>query len=408
MKLLGGATGSGNVLLLGVVSLLTDVSSEMILPLLPAFVTGVLGGGAMALGWMEGLAEATASLLKLLSGRWSDRLGRRRPFVLAGYALSSLARPAMAIAGAAWHVVAIRTLDRVGKGLRTSPRDALIAASVEPAFRARAFGLHRAMDHAGAVIGPLVAALYLVSFPGDLRTLFGLAAIPGTLAVIVLLFVRDPSPESEPGSLSGAARAVAPAASQPGSLPAESEPGSLPSLPDSRLRRLLLPIGLFTLGNSSDIFLLLAVGGERAPLEELPLLWMCLHLVKTLASIPGGWLADRYGRREIIAGGWVFYALIYAGFAFATDGTAKRVLFVLYGIYHGLTEGPEKALISEVVPKGAWGAGFGWYHLTLGALALAASVIFGTLWELAGMRIAFLTSAALALAAAADLARTRA
>lgn len=390
MKLLGGVAGSRNVLILGAVSLLTDVSSEMILPLLPAFVTGVLGGGAMALGWMEGLAEATASLLKLLSGRWSDRLGRRRPFVLAGYTLSSLARPLMALAGAPWHVVAIRAADRVGKGLRTSPRDALIAASVPLEFRARAFGLHRAMDHLGAVIGPLLAALYIHLHPGELRTLFGLAAIPGILAVIVLLALREPEAPPAPAPVTSV-------------IPPSPPPVAGP---DPRLRRLLLPVGLFALGNSSDIFLLLALGGERTPLTELPLLWMALHLVKTLASVPGGWLADRFGRREIIISGWLVYAAIYAGFAFASDPWLKRGLFILYGIYHGLTEGPEKALISEIVPKGSWGSGFGWYHLTLGALALAASVIFGTLWEIFGMRTAFLTGAILALVAAADLART--
>ena len=181
-----------NVLLLGLVSLLTDAASELIIPLLPLFLTGTLGASALLLGWIEGLADLVASVLKLLSGRWADRLGRNRPFVLGGYGLSSLARPFVALATAPWHVLLVRVLDRTGKGLRSSPRDALIASSVQPDQRGAAFGLHRAMDHAGAVIGPLLAAAYLTWWSEDLRTLFWLSAIPGAAAVLLVLFgVRE-------------------------------------------------------------------------------------------------------------------------------------------------------------------------------------------------------------------------
>ncbi len=381
-----------NVILLGVVSLLTDTASEMIVPLLPLFLTSTLGAGALALGWIEGLADATASLLKLLSGRWADRLGRNRPLVLAGYTISSCVRPFVAAATAAWHVLALRMADRTGKGLRTSPRDALIAVSVAARKRGLAFGFHRAMDHAGAVLGPLVAAGFLACVSQDLRLLFWLTAIPSAAAVLVVwLGVRETAPEQ-------------------GSEERTENPGLAEVSPDQGdhgLLRFLVPLGLFTLGNASDVFLLLKAGGTRAPLATLPLLWMGLHIVKAAASVPGGSLADRIGRRRVIAAGWVSYAAVYAGFAFAESPLAIAGLFLAYGVYHGLTEAAEKALVSELSPPRRRGAAFGWYHFTLGILTLAASVLCGLIWELAGSRAAFLTSAVLAVVAVAALAILR-
>jgi len=371
-----------NVVLLGVVSLLTDTATEMIVPLLPLFLS-TLGAGALALGWIEGLADAVASVLKLLSGRWSDRTGRRRPFVIGGYGLASVARPFVAVATAASHVLAVRVADRVGKGLRTSARDALIAGSVDADQRGAAFGLHRAMDHTGAVLGPLIAFGFLLAWPSDLRTLFWLTAIPGAAAVAVVVFgVREAAVDTAPAQASG------------------NSDGPR----DDRLLRLLLPLGLFTLGNASDLFLLLKAGATRTPLVTLPLLWMGLHVVKMLASIPGGRLSDRWGRARTISLGWIFYAAIYAGFAFAESQAAIWALFVAYGIYHGLTEGAERALVAELVPSTRWGSGFGWYHLTLGGLTLVASVLFGGLWEAFGSQAAFLTSAVLAVVAVICLA----
>jgi len=377
-----------NVVVLGVVSLLTDASSEMIIPLLPAFLTGVLGAGALALGLIEGVADATASVLKLLAGQWSDRYGRRRPFVIGGYVLSSAVRPLVALATAAWHVLAVRTMDRVGKGLRTSPRDALIAGSVPPSAYGAAFGFHRAMDHAGAVVGPLIAAAFVAWVSTDLRTLFWLAAIPAALAVVAVIGAREQ-------------------ASQP--APPEADTTRAQPTPPTEAKnvgsaRWLVPIGVFTLGNASDVFLLLKAGGVRAPLATLPLLWMGLHVVKSLTSIPGGRLADRCGRRRVLGLGWLVYAAIYAGFALAQSPHVVAVLFVVYGLYHGLTEGAERALIAELVPAARWGRGFGWFHLTQGVLALAASVLFGALWKYVGSDVAFLTGAALALGAAILLA----
>ncbi len=372
-----------NVVLLGFVSLLTDVASEMIIPLLPFFLTSVLGAGALALGWIEGAADGTASILKLVAGRLSDRSGRRTPLVRGGYAIASVARPLVAFATHPWHVLAVRVTDRIGKGLRSSPRDALIADSVVPEQRAAAFSLQRAMDHTGAVLGPLFAAAFLSWWSTDLRTLFLISAIPGAAAVLVLVVgVREAATPVPPRQV-------------PRGEGAAGERGTL--------LRLLVPLGLFTLGNASDVFLLLKAGAERASLTTLPLLWMALHIVKVAASLFGGRVADRWGRTNTIVSGWVFYALVYVGFAAATSQESIWLLFGAYGVYYGLTEGPERALVAELVPRGRFGSGFGWYYLTLGLLTVLASILFGGLWELYGSRVAFLVSAALALVAAVCL-----
>ena len=294
---------SRNVLALGLVSLLTDTATDMVIPLLPIFLTVTLGAGATALGWIEGLAELTASVLKLVSGRIADRTGRNRPLVIGGYSLSSVVRPFIAAATVTGHVLAVRILDRVGKGLRSSPRDALIAASVAPAERGRAFGLHRAMDHAGAVLGPLLAAGFLASQGPDLRTLFWLSAIPGALAVMVLVLAtrEQVSPPSEPAEAS--------------------------ARPSSDLVRVLVPVGIFSLGNATDVFLLLKANATDAPIETLPLLWMGLHIVKSISAVLGGRLADAWGRRRTIGLGWLFYAGIYTAFAFVESPLAVAVLF---------------------------------------------------------------------------------
>ncbi len=381
-----------NVIVLGVVSLLNDSASEMVIPLLPAFLASI-GAGALALGAVEGSAEFISSVLKLAAGRWSDWTRRYRPFVLVGYALAALVRPFLAFAESVWQVMAIRGLDRTGKGLRTSPRDALIANAVPREQRGKAFGLHRAMDHAGAVVGPVLATLVLALWTHDLRILFALAAIPGVLAVVVAFAgVREiapppPTPEET--------------APEETALAAAEEPS--PGRSRTEMVRLLVPLGLFTLGNASDTFLLLKAGQERASLETLPLLWMAFHIVKSITSVVGGGLSDRIGRRSMIVFGWVFYAGVYVAFAFATSTLAVWILFVVYGTYYGLTEAPEKALVSELVPKASWGTGFGAYHLVVGVLSLAASLLFGGLWELFGAPVAFLTAAALALVAAVAL-----
>ena len=373
-----------NVLALSAVSLLTDVASEMTYPLLPVFLATVLGASATSVGVIEGAAESTAALLKLASGWWSDRVSRRKPLVLLGYTIASLIRPLIGLAQSVSQVLAIRVTDRVGKGIRSSPRDALIADSVDPAIRGRAFGFHRAADHAGAVIGPLLAFAILRWSRLDLRTVFLLTAIPGALAVATLLFgVRE----------------------VPRDLPPRQERTLDPKV--ALGRRFWAYLGvllLFTLGNSTDAFLLLRANQLGVAPALIPILWAMLHVVKSASSTPGGALSDRLGRKPLIVAGWLVYAAVY--FAFGRAGAAWQIwaLFAVYGLYFGLTEGVEKALVADLVPADRRGAAFGWYNLAIGLGALPASLLFGALWDRWGSAAAFDFGALLALAAAIGVA----
>jgi len=386
----------GTVKALGAVSLLTDVGSEMIYPLLPAFVTGTLRAGPAVLGAIEGLAEATASLVKLASGRLSDRLPRRKPLVVAGYALSSLARPLVALATGAGHVLAIRLADRLGKGVRGAPRDAIVAAVTPPPLRGRAYGFHRAMDHAGAFAGPLIAtALLALGF--ELRTVFALAALPGLAAVAVLILAVREKPR---GGDTGVGVEVARVGH---GAPGEASPASATAPLPPSFRAYLAVLALFTLGNSSDAFLLLRAQEAGVGLWAIPLLWAFHHLVKALASTHGGALSDRLGRKPAIAAGFLVYALAYAGFAWATNPLQVFALFALYGLHHALCEGPERALVADLAAEGARGRAFGAYHAVTGAMLLPASLLTGALWQAYGAQAALLTGAALAGAAAIGL-----
>jgi MFS family permease len=375
-KLFTGITG--NVLILGLVSLFTDISSEMIYPLLPLFLTTVLGGGPAFLGVIEGVAESTASLLKLASGIVSDRLPGRKNLVLAGYTISSLSRPLTAIALTPLTVLFIRFADRVGKGIRTSPRDALIADSVDPSVSGKAFGFHRSMDHAGAIIGPLIAAVLLTWCAVDIRTVFWLAAIPGGVAVLlIILKVRDV-----------------------GNKGVERGDKPLGVFPRGKLRTYLLVLFLFTLGNSSDAFLLLRAAQIGVAPAHIPLLWAFFHVVKMFSSMPFGALSDRIGRRGVIVAGWGVYALTYTGFALAVSGLHVWLLFAVYGLFYGLTEGVEKAFLTDMSPQLERGSAFGWYNFAIGAGSLPASIVFGLIWQHAGVAAAFGFGALLACLAA--------
>ncbi|HEX8847896.1 MAG TPA: MFS transporter [Gemmatimonadaceae bacterium] len=370
---------------LALVSLFTDASSEIIYPLLPLFLTSVLHAGAEAIGVIEGAAETTASLLKLASGWWSDRVRRRKPLVVAGYTLASAVRPLVALANSAGTVLAIRLADRVGKGIRTSPRDALIADAVPLAQRGRAFGLHRAGDHMGAVIGPLIAFSVLHWTTLSLRALFLLAAIPGALAVIALVVGVKESPRAE---LAGRATGAKPRLG-----------GGLPG----RFWAYLAVLVVFTLGNSSDAFLLLRASQLGVTEALIPILWAMLHVVKASTSTPAGTLSDRVGRVPLIVGGWLVYALVYLAFGRAGATWQAWALFAVYGTYFGLTEGVEKALVADLVPSDRRGAGFGWYNLAIGLGALPASVIFGVVWDRYGAARAFELGATLSAIAAVGL-----
>ncbi len=371
----------GNVLWLSIVSLLNDAASEMIYPLLPLFVTGALGMGPAFLGLVEGVAESTASVLKLAGGRLSDRLGKRRALVGWGYGIAALGRPLIAAATMGWHVLVIRFADRVGKGIRTAPRDALLAESVPEERRGEAFGIHRAFDHAGAVVGPLLAAAVLLARPGELRLVFALALVPGLLTLaLVLLKVRDPAPERGP-------------AAPPPPLPRLSELGGTMS-------RYLAVVLLFTLGNATDAFLLLRAHDLGVSAAFIPLLWAALHVSKSLWSVAGGRMSDRRGPRRAIVLGWIAYASVYLGFATASETWHAWALFLAYGLFFGLTEAPEKALVASLAPAGGRGTAFGAYHMVVGLGALPASFLFGAVWEGFGAPRAFGMGAALAVAAA--------
>jgi MFS family permease len=363
-----------NVLALSAVSLLTDVASEMTYPLLPVFLATVLGASATSVGVIEGAAESTAALLKLASGWWSDRVSRRKPLVLLGYTIASLIRPLIGLAQSVSQVLAIRVTDRVGKGIRSSPRDALIADSVDPAIRGRAFGFHRAADHAGAVIGPLLAFAILRWSRLDLRTVFLLTAIPGALAVAVLLFgVRE----------------------VPRALPEASRPLDMKTPLGRRFWAYLGVLLLFTLGNSTDAFLLLRANQLGVAPALIPILWAMLHVVKSASSTPGGALSDRIGRRPLIVAGWLLYSAVYFAFGRAAATWQAWAL---------LTEGVEKALVADLVPADRRGVAFGWYNLAIGLAALPASLLFGALWDRWGSAAAFDAGALLALAAALGMA----
>jgi MFS family permease len=392
--------------MLGIVSLFTDAASEMIYPLVPVFVAA-LGSGAILLGVIEGVAETTASMLKLISGIISDRIGKRKLLVLIGYSVSALVRPLTGVVGSAWEIIIIRMFDRVGKGIRTAPRDALIASSVDESIRGKSYGFHRAMDHTGAVIGPLLAIttlliLFTVFGMKDsllaLRWTFILAIIPGILAILtIVLFVKESPPKGK-----------------------ERKPFvfSLSHF-DKNFRTYLLVMILFTLGNSSDAFLLfrvqeaigqsgsvVALVNKITPLHSLvsnfgdeaaqakiinilflPLIWAFFHIIKVAFSTPLGTLSDRIGRKKVINIGWGIYAFVYISFALLVFLTpqlqviATFMLFAVYALFYAFTEGAEKAFVADLVSDDKRGTAFGLFNFSIGMGALPASIIFGFLYS---------------------------
>ncbi|TET99118.1 MAG: MFS transporter [Candidatus Stahlbacteria bacterium] len=362
-----------NVKALGFVSLLNDAASEMIYPLLPIFLISVLGAGPGALGVIEGIAETTASLLKLFSGWISDKLKKRKFLILIGYSLAAFGRPLISITIAWWQVAVIRFIDRVGKGVRTSPRDALISLSTPEDIRGKSFGFHRAMDHTGAIIGPVVA-MVLLKYGMSLKNIFLWALLPGIITVIIVIFfVREKRVISESKTVDFKL-----------------------SVLSRNFKTYLFVIILFTLGNSSDAFLILKAKDTGIPIALIPLLWIVLHFVKMSTSVPGGVWSDKIGRRRVIVTGWMVYALIYLGFGFSSNIWQIWGLFALYGIYFGLTEGVEKAFVSDLVTREFQGTAFGFYHLAVGIAAFPSSVIFGFIWQRFGSLTAFTYGASLA------------
>jgi MFS family permease len=380
------------VLALSVVSLLNDTSSEIIYPLLPAFLALTLGASPFAIGLIEGFAESVASILKLFSGYLSDKFNNRKLPVFLGYSLAAIMRPMLSFVTSWPQVLVVRMTDRVGKGIRGAPRDAMIAASVPPESRGLAFGFNRAADHAGAVIGPVIAFLLLTLMAVDpdnptareYQQVFLFASIPVVLGLFVIVFfVRDRHRDDEAEE----------------TIPIKF---SLREF-DGNFIRFLAIISLFTLSNSTDAFLLLRAkeAGVAPPL--LPLLWMVLHFSKLLCSLAGGALSDRIGRKRVIFAGWVVYAVVYAAFAYVNAPWQAWLLFAIYGIYFGLTEGVEKALVADMVEDEKRGTAFGFYNLAYGITVFPASLLFGLLWDKFGSETAFLASACVSLVSAAAL-----
>jgi MFS family permease len=370
------------VWLLGWVSFFTDTASEIVYPLMPIFLTRVLGAGAMSIGVIEGVAEAANSVLKIWSGRLADRTGAPKRLALAGYGISSLMRPFIALASTWTQVLGLRFVDRMGKGIRGAPRDAMLAAFATAGTRGRVFGFHRAMDHAGAVVGPLLASLFLYFRPDDYRTLFALTIIPGVAVMLILFRVPEPT------------RALA--AAEPRLT---APPGPPPAL-SRDLYLAMTVILIFSLGNASDAFLLLRMSEVGIAPFWIPLLWSALHVVKTISSVIGGTLSDRFGRRALMIAGWVVYAVVYGAFGLFDDPALVVSMFLTYGLYFGLTEGVEKAWVADLAPEDARGTAFGLYNAVLGVGTLAASLLFGAIWTRVSPDAAFYTGAVLAIAAA--------
>ena len=361
------------VIALGVTSFFTDVASEAVFPLLPGFLA-LLGAGPTFLGLLEGVADAVSAGLKYQSGRWADR-GAKKGFVFAGYALATTVRPLLALASAPWHVLAIRVTDRVGKGVRSAPRDALIAGAVPAEESGRAFGFHSAMDHAGAVVGPLLATgLLLLGI--SVRTVFALTLIPGLLAVASIFMVKVPKVVAAP-SVEDRARIDA---------------AALPP----KLRSLFVILGFFALGNSSDAFLLLRAGELGVKTALLPMAWLLLNLSKMFWASRGGTWSDRRARHQLILAGWAVYAIAYGLFALATEPWHAWALLGFYGAFAGLTEPVEKALVKELAPKELHGRAFGVYHGVIGATAIPAGLLTGFLWQQFGPAAALGTGAVVA------------
>lgn len=382
-----------NVWVLTGASFLTDVSTEMIVHLLPLFLANVLGVRTVTVGLIEGLAETTSSLVKLLSGRLSDQLQRRKGLTVAGYALSTIAKPFLALARSWPAVLFVRFVERVGKGVRTAPRDALVADSVDARQRGLAFGLHRAGDTAGAALGLLVALLVVWRLQGNRITLeastFGIlvwASVLPALAAVVLLAVAVREPQR--------------------AQPYTPRLPRLPYLPAVGFRRYLFVVALFTLGNASDAFLVLRAQSAGLGITAILGLLLLFNLVYAFVSSPAGAVSDRWGPQRLLVAGWLLYAAIYAGFAFASAAWHLAGLFALYGVYYGLTAGAARAFVADLVPASHRGTAYGWYNAAVAIAALPASLIAGLLWQGIGgwtglgAPAAFLWGAVLALLAA--------
>ena len=369
---------------LGAISFLNDAALDAVYPLLPLIFAATFAVGAQALGVIEGAANATAALMKLVSGYFYDRTQRAKGWIVLGYALPALARPLIAVAGSIPVILLLRMADRVGKGLRSSPRDALLAASVDANRRGLAFGLHRSMDHAGAVAGPLAAAALLAA-GFTVREVLLWTLVPGVLCVLLAMMLREPTSVN---------------------IPAAKIDWQWKSLP-APLKRYLVALAVFTLSQASNMFLLLRAKETGVSDAQIPLLWAGFSALAMVLSTPLSAFSDRVDRRKMLSIAWVVYALLFAAFGLLPQNLATTIaLFVGYGIFIAATDGAEKALIAELAPQAQLGTAFGWFHLVSGLMLLPASALFGWLWTRVNPTTAFMASATISIAAAALLWRT--
>jgi MFS family permease len=369
-----------NIFVLGLTSLFTDISSEMIYPLLPVFLSSTLGVSTAFIGLLEGIAESTASILKVFSGWFSDKLHKRKPIIVLGYSLSTIGKPFLFLAAAGWHVLLVRFIDRFGKGIRTPPKDALIADSSLANERGKAFGIQRAMDRAGAVLGPLIAFAILPLLNNNLRMVFLLAFIPAFIAVLILLFFLKEKP----------------------SVRISSEEKKTTGLHLSKnFKIFILVIAVFTLGNSSDAFLLLRAKELGLKVTLIPILWLVYNLAGSLTATPLGSLSDKIGRKKTVVLGFLFYSTVYWGFAFANTQILLWFLMALYGCYYGLSEGVLRAYVADLVEDSSVLATvYGIYNTVVGIFIFPASFIMGILWQNFNSTVAFSFGASLALISA--------
>lgn len=373
-----------NVYTLGLVSLFTDISSQMIYPLLPIFLSSVLGVSTVFIGLLEGIAESAASILKVFSGWYSDRLRKRKPLIFLGYSLSTIGKPFLYLATAGWHVLAVRFIDRVGKGMRTSPRDALVADSSLPQERGKAFGIQRAMDRMGAFLGPLIAFAVLPLLNNNLRLLFLLAFFPALIAVLIIAFllkekahIQDTSKQIKSLSLKQFSR---------------------------DFKKFIVIIAVFTLGNSSDAFLILRARDLGIKVAFIPILWLMYNFVCSASSIPLGHLSDKIGRRKTTLLGFFVYGLVYLGFALSNTSGLIWVFMGLYGIYYGLSEGVLRAYVADLIEdKSILATAYGVYNMVVGLCMFPASLIMGILWQQFNPAVAFIFGATMAMLSAVGL-----
>lgn len=371
-----------NIIILGLVSLFTDISSEMIYPLVPIYLTSVLGASPAVLGLIEGVSESLASLLRIVSGRVSDHFAMRKPLAIGGYGLSAVGKFLFVVATSWTGIFFARISDRLGKGIRTAPRDAMIADSSMAENRGRSFGLHRAMDTAGAVIGISLAYWLFTQYQGNYQILFWVAVIPAIIGVILLFFAQEVKIKK--------------------STAIQKLTFSWAAL-DKRLRGFIIITFLFNLGNSSNQFLLVRAGNFGFAPEQVVLLYLLMNISYFLVTYPAGRLSDYIGRRAVVVTGYTIYGLVYMGFAVAGSQNAIVVLFVLYGLYTGLTEGVEKALLADMAPVNQTATVYGIHALTVGLALLPASLIAGLLWDTFGAAAAFWFGSFTGLAAAAAI-----